>query len=81
VDPEEIDAEFDKIDNQVASSSDGDGLPHTVPIEQVYDLSQLDDIRAGKTRAIVIDDELELDSQAQTVVSWDPASLLHSLGV
>jgi hypothetical protein len=35
---------------------------------------------AGKTGAIVID-ELELDSQAQTVVSWDPASLLHFLDV
>jgi hypothetical protein len=81
VSPEEIDDEFNKLSEQVTSPADGDRLPSTVPIDQVYDLSTLDDIRAGKVTAIVVDDELELGSQAQNVDSWDPASLLRSLGV
>jgi len=81
VSPEEIDAEFDKLNDQISSAADRDRLPSTVPIDQVYDLSTLDDTRAGKATAIVVDDELELGSQAQTVDSWDPASLLRSLGV
>lgn len=81
VSPEEIDAEFDKLDDQISSPADGDRLLSTVPIDQVYDLSTLDDIRAGKATAIVVDDELEFGYQAQTTDSWDPASLLRSLGV
>ena len=77
--PEEINDEFDKLSEQVTSLADGD--PSSVPIDQVYDLSTLDEIRAGKATAIVVDDELELGSRAQTLDSWDPASLLRSLGV
>ena len=82
VSPEEIDDEFDKLSEwQVTSPADGDRLPSSVPIDQVYDLSTLDEIRAGKATAIVVDDELELGSRAQTLDSWDPALLLRSLGV
>jgi len=81
VSSEEIDAEFDKLNDQISSPADGDRLPPTVPINQVYDLSMLDDIRAGKATTVIVDDELELGSQAQMADSWDPASVLHSLGV
>jgi len=38
--PEEIDAEF--YQQPVSSPADGDRIPSTVPIDQVYDLSMLD---------------------------------------
>ena len=47
----------------------------------VYDLTVLDDIRAGKT-PIDVDDELTLVTQAEgSSEQWDADSLLHSLGV
>ena len=78
---EEIDDKFDKLSEQVTSPADSDRLPSSVPIDQVYDLLMLDEIRAGKAMAIVVDDELELGSWAQTLDSWDPALLLRLLGV
>jgi len=57
---------------------DGDGLPSTVPIEQVYDLSTLDAIRAGDA---VLDDEIQVTTQSAAGDAWDPASLLRSLSV
>ena len=81
VSAEEINDEFDKLSEQVTSPADGNRLPSSVPIDQVYDLSTLDEIRTGKATAIVVDDELELGSRAQTLDSWDPASLLCLLGV
>ena len=79
--PEEVEAEFDKLSTQVVSSVDGDELAASVPVSEVYDLSTLDDIRAGKAGANNVDDELELVSRASAPDSWDPASLLLSLGV
>jgi len=81
VSPEEIDAEFDKLNDHTSSPADEDRLPPTVPINQVYGLSTLDDIQPGKATTVIVDDKLELGSQAQTMDSWDPASLLGSLGV
>ena len=52
------------LSEQVTSPADGDRLPSSVPIDQVYDLSMLDEIRTGKATAIVVDDELELGSRA-----------------
>jgi len=41
---EEIDAEFDKLDDQVFAPADGDGLNPGVPLNEVYDLSELENI-------------------------------------
>ena len=52
-----------------------------VQVSKVYDLSMLDDIRAGKA-PVSIDEEVELASQAgSSAGAWDPASLMHSLGL
>ena len=58
---------------QLASAVDGDGLPSTVPVDQVYDLSTLDAIRAG--------DVVPVTTQSAVGDTWDPASLLRYLGV
>jgi len=44
---------------------------------EVYDLSTLDDIQAGRVVDNNVDDELELGSLNKASDSWDPASLLH----
>jgi len=41
---EDIDAEFDKLDDQVFALADGDGLGSEVPLNEVYDLSELESI-------------------------------------
>ena len=46
-----------------------------------YDLSTLDDFRAGIVVAKSVDDELELGLFNTASESWDPASLLLSLGI
>ena len=67
---------------QLASAVDGDGLPLTVPVDQVYDLSTLDAIRAGDVVPVSVrDDELRATTQSAVGDTWDPASLLRSLGV
>ena len=78
---EEIDAEFEKLSLQSASPVDGDGHAASVSINEVYDLSILDDIRAGNVVANTVDDELELGSLNTASDSWEPASLLLSLGI
>lgn len=49
--------------------------------EWAYDLSTLDDFRAGIVVAKSVDDELELGFLNTASDSWDPASLLLSLGI
>ena len=39
---EDIDAEFDKRDDQVFAPADGDGLGSEVPLNEIYDLSELE---------------------------------------
>ena len=64
-----------------AHSQDGDNLTPNIPIDKVYDLAALDDIRAGKT-LVNVDEELNVATQAEgSGDKWDPASLLRSLGV
>ena len=79
---DDIDAEFDKLAEQASPGpGEGDGLPSTVPVSQVYDLSILDAVRAGKTMPVSIDEELEVSQAVRSTEGWDPASLLRSLGV
>lgn len=78
---EDIDAEFDRLDEQLASAADGDGLPSTVPIDQVYDLTTLDSICAGDAVPISVDDEIQVTTQSAAEDTWDPATSLRSLGV
>ena len=47
---------------QLASAVDGDGLPSTVPVDQVYDLWTLDVIRAGDV--VPLSDELRATTQS-----------------
>jgi hypothetical protein len=78
---EEIDAEFDKLDDQVFAPADGDGLNPGVPLNEVYDLSELENIRAGTVIATV-DEELDLSKEKDAGGEiWDETSLLRSLGV
>ena len=78
---EEIDAEFDKLDDQVFTPADGDGLNPGVPLNEVYDLSELENIRAGTVIATV-DEELNLSKEKDAGGEiWDETSLLRSLGV
>jgi hypothetical protein len=42
---EEIEAEFAKLGDQAFARQDGDGLAPDVGLEQVYDVSELDNIR------------------------------------
>ena len=78
---EEIDAEFDKLDDQVFAPADGDGLNPGVSLNEVYDLSELENIRAGTVIATV-DKELDLSKEKDAGGEiWDESSLLRSLGV
>ena len=45
---EEIDAEFDKLAEQLPTG-EGEGINADVPLEQVFDITDLDNIRAGST--------------------------------
>ncbi|KAF8162669.1 ribonuclease H-like domain-containing protein [Crassisporium funariophilum] len=80
---EDIDAEFERLEQQAdAAAEDGDSLAADVPLDQVFDLLALDSICAGQINPITIDKELDLTAQAgNSAESWDPASLLVSLGV
>lgn len=77
---EEIDAEFDKLEDQLPTG-DGDGLDANVPLDQVFDISHLDNIRAGST-PLSIDEEITSVAQSSNLSDkWDAASLMRSLGV
>ena len=78
---EGIDAKFDKLNDQVFAPADGDGLGSEVPLNEVYDLSELESIQAG-TALMTMDEELDLNKEKHGCEeSWDETSLLHSLGV
>ena len=78
---EEIDAEFDKLDDQVFAPADGDGLNPRVPLNEVYDLSELENIQAG-TALATVDEELDLSKEQDAGGEiWDETSLLRSLDV
>ena len=78
---EKIDAEFDKLDDQVFAPADRDGLNPGVSLNEVYDLSELENIWAGTVIAMV-DEELDLSKEKDAGGEiWDESSLLRLLGV
>ena len=77
---EEIDAEFDKLADQLPTG-EGDGINADVPLEQVFDITDLDNIRAGST-PLSIDNEITAVTEAtNSNDKWDANSLMRSLGV
>jgi hypothetical protein len=77
---EEFDAEFDKLAEQLPTG-EGDGINADVPLEQVFDITDLDNIRAGST-PLSIDDEITAVTEASNSNDkWDANSLMRSLGV
>ncbi|KAG6804905.1 hypothetical protein H0H92_001734 [Tricholoma furcatifolium] len=77
---DDFDAEFEKLDNQASSSRDGDRLPVTVNLEDVYDLSELDNIRNG-TVAVTVEEQVSQLGEDEESSEWDAEALLQSLGV
>ena len=76
---DEIDAEFARLDDQ--ATEDGDNLNVIVSLDQVYDLSELDGIRAGQV-PITVEEELEIGREKDgSSKDWDEATLLRSLGI
>ena len=66
---------------QAFARKDGDGLAPDVALEQVYDISELDNIRAGAI-PMTVDEELDIGSEKDgNREDWDEAGLLESLGV
>ena len=59
---EEIEAEFEKLGDQAFAHKDGDGLAPDVALEQVYDISELDNIGAG-TIPMTVDEEINIGSE------------------
>ncbi|KAF9469405.1 hypothetical protein BDZ94DRAFT_1244368 [Collybia nuda] len=78
---EEIAAEFDKLDEQLFATEDGDRLAPDVPLNQVFDLTDLDSIRNGSGVAITIEEEMSLNGDGGSMGNWAPESLLQSLGI
>ena len=77
---EELDKELEKI-GSLRPTGEGDGLDATIPMDEVFDTSNLDNIRAGNT-PLAIDEELNLNIEnAGSRDKWDAASLMRSLGV
>ena len=77
---EEIDAEFDKLSDQLPTG-EGNGINADVPLEQVFDITDLDNIRAGST-PLSIDDEITAVTEAtNSNDKWYANSLMRSLGV
>ncbi|KAF9463512.1 hypothetical protein BDZ94DRAFT_1259005 [Collybia nuda] len=78
---EEIAAEFDKLDEQLFATEDGDRLAPDVLLNQVFDLTDLDSIRNGSGVAITIEEEMSLNGDGGSMGNWAPESLLQSLGI
>jgi hypothetical protein len=77
---EEIEAEFAKLGDQAFAHKDGDGLAPDVALEQVYDISELDNIWAGAI-PMTVDEELKIGSEKDGNREDYEAGLLESLGV
>ena len=80
---DEIEAEFVRLGDQVSTgnSEDGDRLDARVPLDQIYDMSELDGIRAGQV-PITVEEELEIGRERDgSAKDWDEAALLQSLGI
>ncbi|KAF9521622.1 ribonuclease H-like domain-containing protein [Crepidotus variabilis] len=75
---EDVEAEFQRLNEQGnAASEDGDRLPKEIGINEVYDMSLLDDIWKGKV-ATSVGEELELAKATGSSEKWDPMSLLRN---
>jgi len=72
---EELNEELEKI-GSLRPTGEGDGLDVTIPMEQVFDTSNLDSIQAGNA-PLTIDEELSLNIEnAGPCDKWDAASLM-----
>ena len=72
---EELDEELEKI-GSLRPTGEADGLDATIPMEQVFDTSNLDSIQAGNT-PFAINEELSLNIEnAGPCDKWDAASLV-----
>lgn len=81
ISPEDINAEFARLDAQgETDTQDGDRLPANVAIDQVYNLTSLDEILGGSA-PLTVEEELDVAKTGSSGDDWDPASLLRSLGV
>jgi hypothetical protein len=56
---EEIKAEFEKLSDQAFARKDGDGIAPDVALEQVYNISELDNIQAGAI-LMTVDEEIHI---------------------
>ncbi|RDB15798.1 hypothetical protein Hypma_003642 [Hypsizygus marmoreus] len=78
---EDIDAEFEKLSEQAFSSEDGDRLPSDVGLDEVFDLSDLDNVRKGVV-TLTAEEELDIAKEKDgSSREWDPAVLLRSVGM
>ena len=77
---EDVEAEFKTLEGHVVSSEEGDKLDLKVRIDEVYDLSALKEILKGSL-AMSIDNELQAAISTGEGEAWDPALIMHSLGV
>jgi hypothetical protein len=77
----ELEEAFGRLEDQAFSSQDGDHLDTDVPLDKVYDISQLDSIWAGNV-PMTVDEELDVGKDKEgNQEHWDENSLLRSLGV
>ena len=78
---EDINTEFARLDAQgETDTQDGDCLLANVVIDQVYDLTSLDEILGGSA-PLTVEEELDVAKAGSSGDVWDTASLLCSLGV
>jgi len=79
---EEIDTEFARLEEESDSISEtADGHQSSVILEQVYDLSVLDAIRAGKITTPAIEEHVLTAQTGAPGSVWDPTFLLLTLGM
>ncbi|KAF9531576.1 hypothetical protein CPB83DRAFT_833272 [Crepidotus variabilis] len=77
----DVEAEFMRLEQRGSVLlEDGDRLPKDIRINEVYDMSQLDDIQKGRV-TISIDEELDLAKASGSSEKWDPDSLMRSHGI
>ncbi|TFY74737.1 hypothetical protein EWM64_g9275 [Hericium alpestre] len=81
---EQIDAEFCRLEEQPVMVEElaGDSLQETVPLEQVYAIDQLDQIREGCIPPSLEEEEDAVVAGPEAAGNkWDPKALLRNMGV
>ena len=76
---EDVEAEFVRLGEYTDATVDGDQLDKKILIENVYDISILDEIWKGKV-TITVEEELVL-AKGEKGKPWDPDALMRSLGL